>query len=276
MYDINKLEEPVLEDILLNYGLAFDNYYEFNEVGVPRVSHILEACRDQSNLITWAAGIPEYLYNNIRNKALTVGTEVHHKIENYLRYIFGQSDVEDIINLEDQKDSYQEEIDIAYGNFKNWVLNCKSKGINFEELVGLEIPVICPWYGGTIDCIMKINGCYYIIDFKTSKSISYSYLMQSAAYMWIINNGYTKLPHIDGVGIIRVDKKNTFSGFEDLFLNVYNPYQNYMINQFQMTFCSYVDSYYRTLHTDNLISEYKSSYDIKNLEVSKCKTKKVS
>ena len=142
-------------------------------------------------------------------------------------------------------------------------------GFIIEEVVGLEITVVCPWYGGTIDGIFKINGLYYIVDFKTSKSISYQYLIQTAAYMWIINNGYCpELPNIDGIGIIRVDKRY-IGGYEDLFMNSYNEYQNYMINQFQMAFCSYVDTFYRTIHTNNLIAQYDADYNINNLGVKK-------
>ena len=55
---------------------------------------------------------------------------------------------------------------------------------------------------------MKI--AIYIIDFKTSKQISYEYIIQTCAYMWLINNGFfPEISHIDGVGIIRVDKEDT-------------------------------------------------------------------
>ena len=267
MYDINILENPTIDDSILDFDISFDMHYEYNGVAVPRGSHILSACRDQESLISWAAGIPEYLYKNIKNKALTVGTEVHHKIDNYLYYTFGKSNIEDIENLEPQKDSYQEEIDTAYYNFKEWHRGLHNNGFIIEEVVGLEIPVVCPWYGGTIDAIFKINGLYYIIDFKTSKSISYQYPIQTAAYMWIINSGYCKdLPHIDGIGIIRVDKRYS-GGFEDLFMNVYNPNQAYLINQYQMVFCSYVDSYYRSIHTNGLTRDYKESYNINNIGV---------
>lgn len=266
MINESNLENPIIDDILLDFDLDFGDHYTHNDIGIPRVSHILSSCRDQEALISWASRIPESLYRNIKKKATTVGTEVHHKIENYMNFLFGISKIEDIDNLEVVNDSYQEEIDIAYCNFKDWYNSFTNNGFIIEELVGLEIEVTCPWFGGTVDGIVKINGLYYIIDFKTSKSISWQYLLQVAAYMWIINNGYAiGLPHIDGVGIIRIDKR--YNGYEDLFMNVYNPHQAYMLNQYQMCFCSYVDTYYRTKYTDKLSSNYYNDYDIYNIGV---------
>ena len=63
-------------------------------------------------------------------------------------------------------------------------------GYFIDKVIGVEIPISCPWFGGTIDAILVINGATYIIDFKTSKKISSEYLVQVAAYMWLVNNGF--------------------------------------------------------------------------------------
>ena len=85
----------------------------------------------------------------------------------------------------------------CFENFKLWEKRLYNLGGKIDEIIGLEVPVTCPWYGGTIDCIARINGAVYIIDFKTSKQISAEYLLQVTAYMWIINNNYAPyLPHI--------------------------------------------------------------------------------
>ena len=136
--------------------------------------------------------------------------------------------------------------------------NLEKYNSRIEEVVGVEIPVTCPWYGGTIDAIVKINGAYYIIDFKTSKNISFNYLVQVSAYMWIINNGYSpNLPMIDGIGIIRVDK-SCYGRYEDLFLNNFVTAQRLSIEEYQRTFAAYVNSYYRSLNAEYMTDIYKN------------------
>jgi hypothetical protein len=118
-----------------------------------------------------------------------------------------------------------------------------------DDIIGLEIPVITPWYGGTIDAILKINGANYIIDFKISKSISFKYLIQACAYMIGTNMGYCDIKNvfIDGVGIIRVGKYR--SEFEDYFLNNHIPVQAQQINYYTNCFVQLLNSYY---HLNNV------------------------
>ena len=109
---------------------------------------------------------------------------------------------------------------------------------------------------------MKINGLYYIIDFKTSKVISNEYLVQAAAYMWIINQGYTpNLPHISGIGIIRVDKKK-LNNFTELFINEFHYDGAVFIDNLYKCFASYLEAYYRTINIDALSARYiKAEYN---------------
>lgn len=235
--------------------------YSFEGKGIPRVTKILAQCENQEWLIQWAANVGRRKYDYYREKATTIGTIVHDIIDEYLCYHLNDPNFK--INYDKYVSfelDFKSQIDTAFGNFLLWKSNLENHGYYIEQVVGVEIPVSCPWFGGTIDAIFKINGKFYIIDFKTSKQISTSYLLQTTAYMWIINNAYASdLPHIDGVGIIRVDKTKV-GCLDDLFLNSSDPYQYNCIINFQNCFMSYVDSYYRSNSCDYIFNNYYNQY----------------
>ena len=254
------LELDGIEDSLPH----IEKFYEYNGSRVPRVTQILQQCEDQQGLIKWAVGVGYRKYNEIREKSLEVGTIVHESIDHYLidKYKYGK---DFMIEYDTIQENYRSAVYTSFENFKLWEHNLNNLGYSIEELVGIEIPIITPWYGGTIDAIFKINGVYYIIDFKTSKQISNSYLIQTAAYMWGVNSGYGEnLPTIGGIGIIRADKTN-YGIIDDLFLTVSDPYQNKIINDHILCFYSYLEAYYRTLSINHQDNKYKDSYDIRGV-----------
>ena len=227
--------------------------YNYNGFPVPRVTHILRACTDQSGLISWAASMNYHAYKNIKEKALTVGTVVHEMIDNYLRFIVGESKVEDDYPFiySELSDSYKMTADQAYENFKNWYQNFTYMGYRITKIIDIEKKLECPIYGGTADAIVTINDKWdYILDFKTSKEINFSYLLQLAAYQLICNcNG--------GIGVIRVDK--SFDGvFNDLFIPESHPDMNY----YKQCFLSMVETYYRTIGCSNIYNAYCDMYNI--------------
>jgi hypothetical protein len=238
------------------------NYYSNNDIGVPRVTHILKQCRNTEGLIQWAANVGKRKYEYYRDKACDIGTIVHTTIDEYLSNIYiTKSSVEYLVNYDNIEEDYKSSVFKAFENFKLWEAKLNEYGAKIEEVVGLEIPVTCPWFGGTIDAIVKINGAYYIIDFKTSKNISSEYILQVSSYMWIINNGYAPgLPHIDGIGIIRVDKSN-IGIINDLFLNDFNPEHHNIITSFQQCFLDQVTVFYRIINTNYLFDKYSKEYN---------------
>ncbi|MBR6289446.1 MAG: PD-(D/E)XK nuclease family protein [Acholeplasmatales bacterium] len=252
------LTEIKFSEDLLDLDIEIDDStYEYNGVIVPRVTKILSATLDSNALIKWAGNIPPSMYNNISDGAKRIGTEVHAQIDRFLN----DPTNKDFFFYNNLLSSREEDkVITALNNFKSWYYNIHDWGYKIEEIVGLEIPITCPWYGGTIDGIVKINGAYYIIDFKTSKKIVLEHVLQTSAYMWAINNGYTPLPHIDGIGIIRVDKAIE-NKYDDLFLTEVVPEQGFYINQFQRCFCSLVDSYYRSIYSENIFKEYSTNYN---------------
>ena len=258
------IENMPLEDLLLldtineSYREKNFNVYNFYGMGVPRVSQILKECINKEYLLMWAAKIGQKEMFAVKNKATKIGTIVHEMIENFL------------INGNDLDVSYKcspmfmDEILRAYSNFKDWIIYIESMGYKIEEIIALEKVVVCPLYGGTVDCIMKINGRVYLVDFKTSKQISYEYIIQVCSYMWIINNGYVPdIPYIDGIGIIRIDKEKR--KFEDLFLNNHIPYQRDIINQYYLGFGSLLSCFYNNINMKLLFSDYVKNYKIEEV-----------
>ena len=193
--------------------------YQFEGVSVPRMSEILKVTIGRDYLINYALRCKDYYSES--NQTLYIGTTVHEMIDDYL--LKSQVDLskfnfmnEDILN----------KCMKAYNNFVRWYENKISEGYQIETL-DIERVIVCPWYGGTIDCIMKItppNGIsrIYIVDFKTSNKISMEYLIQTYGYLWATkwyNNNVdpSAFPNIEGIGIIRIDKK--YKSYHDLFID---------------------------------------------------------
>lgn len=240
------------------------NHYTYNGAPVPRVSHILSQCTSNDYLIQWAANIGRRKYDAIREKALTVGTIVHELVDDYLtaKYTDKKPFSVDYSLIDDD---YKSAVYNAFENFKLWEARLNSFDIQIEEIYGFEIPIITPWYGGTIDAIFKINGIWYLIDFKTSKQIDESYILQTAAYLYGIDNGFLPgAPEIGGIGIIRMDKSN-YGVISDLFLNKSNPYQNDIITKAQECFRSYLNAYYRTINHVYNVQSYSKLYNPKEI-----------
>ena len=240
------------------------DHYSYNNSGVPRVTHILSQCRDSQYLINWAANIGYRKYQYYTEKALEIGSLSHELIDEYIMTKYNKTSVTDL-TYENIEPEYRASVYNCVENFKLWEENLNKLGYFIDKVIGVEIPISCPWFGGTIDAILVINGATYIIDFKTSKKISSEYLVQVAAYMWLINNGFaSNLPHIDGVGIIRIDKAK-YGKFEDLFLNSFVPEQNNMILNYQNCFTAYLSAYYRTVNINYITDNYKNTYDQSNV-----------
>ena len=240
------------------------SHYKYNDIPVPRVSHILSQCSDNDYLIQWAANIGRRKYDAIREKALTVGTIVHEMVDEYLliKYKDKRSYV---ANYDEVDPDYRTAVYNAFENFKLWETRLNSFGIQIDDIYGFEIPIITPWYGGTIDAIFKINGIWYLIDFKTSKQIDESYILQTAAYLYGIDNGFLPgAPEIGGIGIIRMDKTN-YGVISDLFLNKSDAYQMDIILKAQECFKSYLNAYYRTINHVYNIQSYNRIYNPKEI-----------
>ena len=236
-------------EILTHLGieLKLSNWdtYEFQGRNVPRVSEILKRCIGKDYLVTWAARLGLEEYRKESNRTLYIGSIVHEVIEGFLLH--------KEINIPDNIHSgmIRSKISRAVNNFVNWYEYMIQNGYTIT-VIAIEKQITCPWYGGTIDCIMTITNNNtgisktYIVDFKTSKQISIEYLLQTYAYLWAIkwNKTYydSSLPDIDGIGIIRIDKEAV--KFQDLFLDFEN--NNMILKDIEYSLTSMVNWYYHS------------------------------
>lgn len=251
LYDIFALEG--IDEYRTNFGT-----YTYNGIAIPRVSNIIKSCVDQEPLIRWVGHVG-YKANTIRETALKVGNVVHELVEHFL--LTGEDDESKFKFI---GPALERAIKTSYNNFKNWKINLENNGYKIEAIIAIEHPIKCPYYGGTIDCIMRINGKNYIVDFKTSKSIIHEYIIQTSAYMWAVNNGYApELPHIDGIGIIRIDK--SYNVYEDLFLNEHIPYQREIIEKFYTGFGYMLQNYYHNINMQYLFEANKKQCTYKEI-----------
>lgn len=226
--DLNDDLKPRLNKDIFNLPLNSVNRklfrkYEFMGIPVPRVNEMLEACVGKPGLQYWAAGLGSTeAYNQAKRYALTCGSFLHEMIENYMKY---QTDLVLNIYIPEIKD----QVNNAYTNFKNWYNSMISNGYILKPLY-TEKEITCPWYGGTIDCVLNIThktkniSDNIILDYKSSKKIDPDYILQTYAYMWSWNWNKMyidpSLPEMTGIGILRLDKE-TFK-FDSAFLTKKN------------------------------------------------------
>lgn len=265
--DFNITEQPEQHDLfdaLILEGIVDKrekwNVYKFGDINIPRVSEILKECIGKDYLLKWALRLGKEAYDRESIDTLITGTLVHEMIEYFLLYG---------VKKEIKYKSYRMMMrtEKAYSNFLSWYRNMINKGYELIP-VYIEKEITCPWYGGTIDCVLRIIhkemeiDKVYIIDFKTSKRISIEYFLQTYAYYWAIiwnkNNIDPSLVNVDGIGIIRVDKE--VDKYEDLFLDYDNPEKGRILDDIGFGLFSMINWFY---HLINLNYDLKMARKIK-------------
>ena len=200
------------------------DYYKYNDLGVPRVSNILDTCINKSFLVNWAASLGSLeAYKQAKFTALDTGSLAHEMIEDYL------SDGYTKDHYKMGKYTNELEASNAYWNYRDFEHDLFSRGYSIDSYF-LELQCIGPLYGGTIDFVAglrnnnSLKDKMYILDFKTSNKISLEYLLQTMLYVFNINYlksigdpFYSQLD-IEGIGIIRVDKKRR-GNYQYLFID---------------------------------------------------------
>lgn len=235
---IMKLLES-LEDINI---LKKGKYY-YNDQPVPRVTEILSSTIHDEYLMEWANRIGLYQrkkYQDERDRAAMIGTNVHEQIEYFLKYNVKN---EERLLLDNKAIN---SIENGLSSFMLWYNDVS--GSNKIKILMQEYALSCPWFGGTFDMLMEINGKTYLVDFKTSNHISYKYFLQLAAYRYMIYNSL-KI-NIDGCIILQLDK-NTIA-YEEYVLDFSLKNHNEFIEQCSITFFSLVYSYFNRIKTENM------------------------
>lgn len=223
--------------------LEFDSYYSYNDVKkVPRVTKIISKCIHNDSLMYWAnsLGFRHQSYTKTLNKACDIGSECHHHIDMFL-----QDRSYKLLNVTTS------EVYCAYNSFLKWFNDINR--VAAVQILFHEETIVCPYFGGTLDGLYKVNDKVYLVDYKTSNHVTYNYCLQLAAYRYMLR---TQLGiNIDGCIILQLNKENV--SYNEYVLNFDTPYHLDFINLCENTFLSLTYAYYN-------ITAVESAYN--NLE----------
>lgn len=244
---INKIISLINEDHANNISF-FNNIdketpYIYNGKFVPRVTEILSSMLHEDYIVNWAnhLGFKRTSYKDAIQEAANKGTFTHNFIENKLKY--NNDPLMDMIPLELKYD-----VKNAYNSFLYW-WNTVQENHDIYILMQ-EVPLICPYFGGTLDLLMDIDDKRYLIDFKTSNYISYKYYLQLSAYKYILSTIYGI--EVDKLMIIQFDKKGV--NYCEYLLDCINDKE--YIDLCTNTFFSLLNAYYERLKCEILFNQY--------------------
>jgi hypothetical protein len=217
-----------------------DSDYMYNGIVVPRVTKILQKCIHSDSLMYWAnsLGFRHQSYKKTLNAAANIGTCCHNNID---QFIENPAHVMDI-------DNPTESIN-AYNSFLKWFTDVCS--VAKVDVMFHEKQLVCKYFGGTLDGLYNINGKIYLIDYKTSNHITYKYLLQVAAYRYMLRNELGI--EIDGCIILQLSKSDV--SYNEYVLNFDNINHLSFINECETAFLSLVFAYYNIC---NIETKYSS------------------
>ena len=132
----------------------------------PSVTTCLQAYPTSEQLVKWMAEKGFHESREIRDAAGRAGTKIHSAIDSLLG---GGTLVEE---------SYTTEEWVKLTSFVDWHKEFK------PEIIMTEFSIFSKKgkYAGRVDCLAKLNGEVYLIDWKSSRSIHESAILQVSAY----------------------------------------------------------------------------------------------
>ena len=174
-------------------------YKNSNGNFVPRVTEILSTMIHSDALMYWAnsLGFKGIGYRATLNAAAKVGTVAHEAIELFLNEKLETKD------------------NVPFLGFIMWYNMLVDQGFDIQ-VIYTEHKIVCNWFGGTVDCLLSINGKLYLVDFKTSNHVTYKYFLQLAAYRFMLKN--VEGININGVIVLQLDKDEP--GFNEYILDL--------------------------------------------------------
>ena len=226
--------------------------YQFDDKRVPRVTEVLSAMLHNDSLMTWAnnLGWKRISYSAFMKEAADKGTYSHMAIENFLKdgYV-------DLSKLNICNENILVVVQSCVDGFLKWWTDIHNQ-YKEVEIVSSEESLIHPYFGGTCDCLLKVDGKYFLIDFKTSNHMSYNYALQLSAYRFLFRE--IKNIEIDKCGILMLNKvDHTYHTYE---LDFSIPEHRQYIDECEQTFLTLVAAYKMRLATTD------KYYDIFNIQ----------
>lgn len=213
-----------LNNLDYNLNVKSNEYYNSRGINVPRVTEILSSMIHNDALMYWAnsLGFKGLKYKTVLNESAKYGTLAHKTIEIFL------------------KEKIKSEDNIPFLGFLLWY-NILTQDLKLNiDTIYIEHRMVCDWFGGTLDALFNIGGKLYLIDFKTSNHVTYTYFLQLSAYRFMLKN--EENIDIDGVIVIQLNKEEP--GFNEFLLDFSIQEHRIFIDKCENAFLSLVYSYY--------------------------------
>lgn len=227
--------------------------YELDGKRIPRVTEILSAMLHEDSLLSWSNGLgwKRISYRAFMKEAAEKGTYSHLAIEKYLRNGFV-----DLNEMKIPSNIIFETVRSTMDGFMEWwkILHKNHKSI---EVVFLEETLLHKYFGGTCDCLLKVDDKYWLIDFKTSNHMSYNYALQLAAYRFLLRE--LKGIIVSNCMVLLLDKTNHSYKTYELHLDE-NPSHLQFIQDAEQTFMLLSAAFRARLYTTE---EYYKAFEIK-------------
>ena len=208
---IENVTVSVLMERMSKLQVESRDTYQLDGKRVPRVTEVLSAMLHEDGLMNWANGLgwKRISYRAFMRDAADKGTYSHLAVEKYLRN--GSLDLNE---LGIPNERVMQTVQSCMDGFVDWWKNLHKKYKKIE-IVFLEETMIHPYFGGTCDCLLKLDGKYWLVDFKTSNHMNFNYALQLAAYRFLLKE--LKGIEISGATVLRLSK--TDYCYEEYTLN---------------------------------------------------------
>lgn len=236
------VEMVKLLDDIKSEATDISKTYSHNGIPVPRVTSILSKCIHSDGLMYWAnsLGFKRMSYSKTLNEAANIGTQCHNNIDAFL-----------VDRSHTAPDDMTRKAANAYQSFLKWFNDISLYAT--IEIVFHEKTITCPYFGGTLDGLYKINGKYYLVDYKTSNHVTYKYCLQVAAYRYMLR---TILGiEVDGCIILQLSKDSI--SYNEYVLDFSNPNHLQFMNECERAFFSLVYAYYNINIIENAYDQLK-------------------
>lgn len=226
--------------------------YEVDGKRVPRVTEVLSAMLHEDNLMSWSNGLgwKRISYRAFMKEAADKGTYSHLAIEKYLKN--GTLDVDK--DIQTPNNIIRNTVISVMDGFLKWWKKLHKEYKNIE-IIYLEESMMHPYFGGTCDCLLKVDGEYWLVDFKTSNHMSYNYSLQLAAYRFLLRE--LKGIEISKCTILIMSKTN--HEYMEYSLTLKDTDHLEFINYCEQTFLTLVAAYKMRLYTNE---KYYEIYQI--------------
>ena len=243
MIKIKSIEDILnrLNKLELEYS---KEYVSNNGEEVPRVTEILSQMIHDDYLLPWAnsLGFKHIRYKSYMKEAADKGTYSHLAIERFLKYNeYFDPNIDNILYPKNVVDI----IDSTFNGFLIWWNNLNKN--NKVEIIFSEEKLVGKYFGGTCDCVLKINDKYWLIDFKTSNHMNYKYTLQLSAYRYLLKE--IKDIDISGCCVLLLDKTNY--SFKEYILDLEDPIHKQYTDQCTELFLLLSASYKMRVYTNN-------------------------